>query len=144
MPHRPISRKVPGYGEEIEGDTVGYRIEERETGKSLVYVPDIREMTPRVLERIEGSDVLILDGTFYGNEKLIKLGISEKTSRELGHVPIMDPDGSIRDIRDLNVRSKIYTHLNNTNPVIREDSMERKLLIEEGIDIARDGQIIEL
>ena len=94
VPHRAISTKVPTFSEEVEGDTVGYRIEERATGKSMVYVPDIREITPLILEKMEDADVLIFDGTFYEDEELIKLGISRKTSRELGHVPMMGPDGA--------------------------------------------------
>jgi len=143
VPHRPISVRGP-YKEELEGDTVGYRIEDKNSGKTFVYVPDIREITPLALKKMEDADVLIFDGTFYTNDELIKLGISSKTSEELGHVPIAGPTGSIEVLGDLNVKRKFYTHLNNTNPLIPEDSTERRLLRDEGFYVVSDGETIDL
>ncbi len=142
--HRPISVKEEPFNEELEGDTVGYRIEENSTGKTLVYIPDIREITPLALREMEEADVLIFDGTFYRDEELIELGISSKTSIELGHVPIVGNTGSVAVLRDLNVKRKFYTHLNNTNPLIPENSKERKYLLDEGFYVVRDGEIIDL
>ena len=93
---------------------------------------------------MEDADILIFDGTFYTNDELIKLGISSKTSEELGHVPIAGPTGSMEVLRDLNVKRKFYTHLNNTNPLIPEDSTKRRLLRDEGFYVVSDGETIDL
>jgi len=143
VPHRPISVKEGPFKEELEGDTVGYRIED-ENGRVLVYVPDIREVTALALRKMDEADVIIFDGTFYRNDELIKLGISSKTSEELGHIPIAGPNGSIEMLRDLNVKQKFYTHFNNTNPLIPEDSVERRLLRVEGFHVVSDGDVIDL
>ena len=144
MLHRPVSNKAEEFKEEMEGDTVGYRITDKDTGKSLVYVPDMREITPLVLRKMDDAEVLIFDGTFYRDDELIRLGISEKTSKELGHTPMVGVGGSIEVLRELKVRHKLYTHLNNTNPAILEDSSERKRLHDEGFKVARDGEVIDL
>ena len=143
VPHRPISSKARGFDEESRGDTVGYRITERHTGKALAYVPDIREITSLALRKIDGVDALLFDGTFYTDDELIRLGISSKTSRELGHVPMAGSGGSIESLRDLTIEQKFYTHINNTNPVILVDSRERKQLRDGEFKVAEDGERID-
>jgi len=143
VPHRPILVKEGPFKEELEGDTVGYRIED-ENGRVLVYAPDIRKVTSLALMKMEGADVLIFDGTFYRENELIKLEISSKTSKELGHIPIAGHNGSIEVLKDFNVKQKFYTHLNNTNPLIPENSVERRLLQVKGFHIVNDGDVIDL
>jgi len=39
---------------------------------------------------------------------------------------------------------KILIHINNSNPILREDSAERALLRQHGIEVAFDGMEISL
>jgi pyrroloquinoline quinone biosynthesis protein B len=123
--------------------TVGYRIEEGETGKTLIYIPDIERLDEEVLHKIQGAECLMFDGTFYTNDELQKVG-SMRTAIELGHIPIASEIGSMIKLMKLNVRKKIYTHLNNTNPLVDPESDERKDLEKSGFQVAYDGMTILL
>jgi len=136
--HKPIS-SLEGWNTMTNEDTVGYLIEEEESGKVLAYIPDILVLDAKVLQKIRNVECLFFDGTFWSNDEMIKLGISRKTAIDLGHIPISSPSGSAHELKDLKITHKIYTHVNNTNPILRADSNERKMLEEWGFEVASDG-----
>ena len=127
-----------------EGRVVGYRITDRRTGRVLVFLPCVQELTAQVAGEIAGGSCLLIDGTCWSDDELITLGLAEKTSRDMGHVPISGPGGSLMRLATLHVYRKIYTHLNNTNPVLDEDSPERAMLRAAGIEVADDGLMLDL
>jgi pyrroloquinoline quinone biosynthesis protein B len=59
-------------------------------------------------------------------------------------MPISGPGGSLERLASLPVGRKVYIHLNNTNPVLIEDSAERHLLARHGMEVATDGMEIAL
>ena len=132
-----------GTGEGGEG-VVGYRITDGRTGRALVYLPGAQELTASVRAHLEGCTCLLFDGTCWQDDELIRLGIANKTSRDMGHLPIGGPDGSLEQLASLPIERKIYTHINNTNPILLEDSPERRTVEERGMEVAADGLELEI
>lgn len=127
-----------------EGSVVGYRITDGRTGRVLVYLPGAQRLTETVLAELEGCDCLFFDGTCWRDDELIRLGIAGKTSREMGHLPISGAEGSLKRLAPLSVGRKIYIHINNTNPILLEDSPERRIVEENGMEVAVDGLELEI
>jgi len=118
------------YGYELEAD-----------GRRFVYTPDLGRLTDSLLKRVEGSDLFILDGTFWWNDELTRISGLRKTSYELGHVPMEE---SAEILGDIGVGKVVYTHFNHTNPLLDPGQPMTALLKEAGLEIAYDGMIIEL
>ena len=121
------------------GRVVGYRFTDEHSGRSAVYLPGVQRLTPEVREQLGGCAALLLDGTCWHDDELIELGLAAKTSAAMGHLPIGGPDGSLEQLRDLAAERRVYVHMNNTNPVLLEDSPQRRLVDERGWEVAVDG-----
>lgn len=130
-----------GVGKE---SVVGYRITDERTGRVLVYLPGVQELTASVRAQLEGCTCLLFDGTCWQDDELIRLGIAGKTSREMGHLPIGGADGSLKQLASLSIERKIYIHINNTNPILLEDAPERRIVEESGLEVAVDGLELEI
>ncbi len=133
-----------GTGEGEEESVVGYRITDENTGRTLVYVPGAQELTPSVRPHLEDCTCLLFDGTCWQDDELIRLGIANKTSRDMGHLPISGADGSLEQLAPLPIERKIYIHINNTNPILIEDAPERRIVEERGLEVAADGLELEI
>jgi pyrroloquinoline quinone biosynthesis protein B len=127
-----------GRGDE-EGRVVGYRVTDVHTGGTLVYLPAVQELTAPLHRQLAGCDCLLVDGTCWRDDELIRLGAGGKTAREMGHLPISGPGGSLEQLAPLPVDRKIYIHINNTNPILLEDAPERRTLEQHGMEVAVDG-----
>jgi pyrroloquinoline quinone biosynthesis protein B len=129
-----------------EGDesVVGYRFTDGRTGRALVYLPGAQQLTASVRAHLEGCTCLLFDGTCWQDDELIQLGIANKTSREMGHLPISGADGSLEQLAPLPIERKIYIHINNTNPILLEDAPERRIVEERGLEVAADGLELEI
>jgi pyrroloquinoline quinone biosynthesis protein B len=125
-------------------ENVGFRILERPTGRVLVYLPAVGRLTPEVLAKAGDADCLCFDGTFWSEDELVELGASAKRASDMAHLPIGGEGGSLSALDRVNTPVRIYIHLNNTNPVLREDSAERAIARRAGWRIARDGMEIVL
>jgi len=132
-----------GTGEGGES-VVGYRITDARTGHALVYVPGAQQLTASVRKQLQDCACLLFDGTCWQDDELVELGIANKTSREMGHLPIGDADGSLKQLARLPIERKIYIHINNTNPILIEDSPERRSVEEHGLEVAVDGLELEI
>jgi pyrroloquinoline quinone biosynthesis protein B len=126
------------------GRVVGYRLTDQRGGGTLVYLPGVQALAPALREEIEGCDCLLIDGTCWRDDELIRLGLASKTAREMGHLPISGPDGSLAQVRSLNVGRTILVHMNNTNPILLEDTPERRVLADSGMEVAMDGLEVEV
>jgi pyrroloquinoline quinone biosynthesis protein B len=93
---------------------------------------------------MEGCSCLLFDGTCWQDDELIRLGIAKKTSRDMGHLPVGGADGSLERLAPLPIGRKIYIHINNTNPILIEDSSERRIVEERGLEVAADGLELEI
>jgi pyrroloquinoline quinone biosynthesis protein B len=138
------TKKAPPYSRRParRGEVVGLKLEANH--KSFVYLPDLPATNKSVSEFIAGADCLLVDGTFWSEREMISPGLSKRTAREMGHVPISGAGGSLEWLRALNVPRKIYTHINNTNPILQKNSRERKIVERAGVEISRDGMDIRL
>jgi pyrroloquinoline quinone biosynthesis protein B len=127
-----------------ESWSVGYRITDNRTGGIAVYAPGIEKWS-RTLERhLEGADCIFLDGTFWLGDELRELGVSELHASDMGHLPVSGPDGSAERFARSPARRKVYVHINNSNPMLIEDSPERRKLTDLGIEIGFDGMEMEV
>jgi pyrroloquinoline quinone biosynthesis protein B len=142
--HVPSDKRSRFGTGEAEEDVVGYRITNERTGRSLVYVPAAQSLTASVRAHLEGCACLLFDGTCWQDDELIRLGISDRTSREMGHLPIGGADGSLGQLARLPIERRIYIHVNNTNPILLEDSAERRIVEEHGLEVAADGLELEM
>jgi len=140
----PLEKPARFQSEKKEGLSIGYRITDHRTGRSLVYAPSVQELAPSVLAYCEGCACLLFDGTFWQDDEMIRLGISRKTARQMGHLPISGPNGSLEQLASLPIPRKIYIHINNTNPILLEDAPERRTVEEHGFEVAADGLELEI
>jgi pyrroloquinoline quinone biosynthesis protein B len=144
----PLKSKAPPYSphrnDPREGDNVGMRITDPRSGKVLFYAPGLGEIEPHLQPFLDEADCLLLDGTFWTNDEMIRLGVSKKYARDIGHLPQSGPGGMLEVLAPLKARRKILIHINNTNPILDEDSAERRLLESAGIEVAFDGMDIGL
>ncbi|MQA17250.1 MAG: pyrroloquinoline quinone biosynthesis protein PqqB [Pseudonocardiaceae bacterium] len=127
-----------------EGRVVGYRLTDEHTGRAVVYLPGVQELTPAVRDQLEDCACLLIDGTTWHDDELIRLGLAEKTARDMGHLALSGPGGSLEQLAPLPIERKIYIHINNTNPILLEDSPERRLVEEAGMEVAHDGLEVEV
>ena len=135
-------RYLEGTGVDVEASGLVFR--DRATGGVLTYVPGLARLDGEVLERMAGSSVVLVDGTFWRDDELAQLGISERTARQMGHVPLSGPDGTLAAFAKLQGPRMILVHINNTNPVLLERSPERDAVLRAGVEVAHDGLEVEL
>jgi pyrroloquinoline quinone biosynthesis protein B len=121
------------------GRVVGYRLTDGRGGPALVYLPGVQALTPAVRSEIEGCACLLVDGTCWRDDELVRLGLSGRTSRQMGHLPIDGPDGSLAQLPALGVGRTIFVHMNNTNPILLDGAPERRAVEDSGMEVAMDG-----
>ena len=143
-----LKSKAPPYSphrhDPHQGDNIGVIIEQISTGKTLYYSPGLGEIEPHVLAAMQRVDCLMVDGTFWTDDEMVQQGISHKHAREIGHLPQSGPGGMIEVLNGVAKARKILIHINNTNPILDEDSPQRKTLDAAGIEVAYDGLEIDL
>jgi pyrroloquinoline quinone biosynthesis protein B len=127
-----------------QGRVVGYRLTDRRTGRAAVYLPGVQRLTAELLDQLADCACLLVDGACWRDDELIQLGLAAKTAREMGHLPIGGADGSLARLASLPIDRTIYIHINNTNPILLEDSPERRVVEEHGIEVAVDGLEVQV
>ena len=144
----PVSGKLPVHLERLMApdpeDNVGLWIRERGSGRLLVYLPGVASLDDRVPREIAGAGCLCFDGTFWSGDELVRLGLSAQRAEDMAHLPIGGPGGSLARLAGLAVPRKIYTHINNTNPILPADSIERRAVEAARWEVAEDGLEISL
>jgi len=126
------------------GHTVGLMVRELATGRVCAFVPGCGDLSPSLLDRLALADILLFDGTFWSDEELVAAGIGARTAREMDHVPVAGPGGSLHQLAALPCRHRIYTHINNTNPILLEQSPERAAIEHAGLTVGYDGLRIQI
>jgi len=125
-------------------DSVGFRIRERATGRVLAYLSGVGAVSDAVRRAVEGVDCVFFDGTFWSADELPGLGLGTKRAEDMAHLPIGGPDGSLARLNGVTARRRIFIHLNNTNPLLRDDSPERAHVEAAGWEVARDGMEVRI
>jgi pyrroloquinoline quinone biosynthesis protein B len=126
------------------GHTVGLILSDQATGGTCAFVPGCGDLNQALLERLGDTDLLLFDGTFWTDDELITLGISDRSARAMDHLPVSGPNGSMARLSTLSRPQKVYTHINNTNPMLLEDSPERATVERAGCGVGSDGMSFEV
>lgn len=144
----PLDSKAPPYSPHRHdphlGDNIGIWVEDRRTQKRLFYAPGLGHVDDRLQRYLAEADCLLVDGTFWRDDELIEAGIATKRAQDMGHLAQSGPNGMIRVLSALERPRKVLIHINNTNPILNEESPERTTLADAGIEVAYDGMEIEL
>ena len=143
-----LSSKAPPYSPHRDdphpGDNIGLTFRDSASGKSMFYAPGLGEITPAVEAAMRGADVLLVDGTCWSDDEMIVMGLSNKTARGMGHLAQSGAGGMIEVLDRMPAARKILIHINNSNPILREDAPQRAVLAAHGIEVAADGMEIVL
>ena len=126
------------------GDNIGLVIKDERTGRSLAYMAAVGANSPAVTAAVAEADAVFFDGTFWSSDELIALGASERRAEDMTHWPISGPEGSLSFLARHTRPRRIYIHINNTNPILREDSNERARVTAAGVEVAFDGMELTL
>lgn len=140
-----VGGDAPRYlgGSDVELEASGFIF--RDSGGGVVtYVPGLARLDDGVLDRFAASDLVLVDGTFWRDDELAALGISTRSARDMGHVPLSGPGGTLEALARLDRPRKALVHINNTNPILLEDSPERDAVLRAGVEVAYDGMEMEL
>ncbi|MDF0673414.1 MAG: pyrroloquinoline quinone biosynthesis protein PqqB [Nitrospira sp.] len=136
---------LEGLVSSCEADVnVGLRFRQSSDGGVLAYFPAVGRITPSVLNALEGAGCVMFDGTFWSSDELSAPGFLEKSAEDLAHCPVGGPGGSLSMLSKIVASRRVFIHINNTNPMLREDSHERKLVETTGWEVAWDGMEILL
>lgn len=143
----PLASKAAPYSphreQPVPGDNIGMLISCTVTGRSVFYAPGLGEMAPEIFDAMSGADLVMVDGTFFTDDEMPALGLGRKTARDIGHLPQSGPGGMVEWLDRLPPGTRrMLIHINNTNPVLDEDSTEHAWLLSHGISLCEDGMLI--
>jgi pyrroloquinoline quinone biosynthesis protein B len=141
-----VARRPPRYARAAPAATfdVGLRLTDERTGGTLAYVPTVGAVDDAVRRVATGADLLLFDGTFWSDHELRTAGVDAPTAREMGHLPVGGPGGSLELLPSLGAKRTVLVHLNNTNPLVRAGSPERAWVEGAGIVVGADAMEFEL
>jgi pyrroloquinoline quinone biosynthesis protein B len=125
-------------------DSIGFLVRESGGDRRLAYFSGVGAVTPDVRQALAGADAVFFDGTFWASDELPALGLGTKRAEDMAHVPVGGPGGSLAQLAGLRAGRRIYIHLNNTNPLLRDDSPERQAVAAAGWEVAWDGMEVRL
>jgi pyrroloquinoline quinone biosynthesis protein B len=139
-----VPGKVPLY---LESEAVAIGAENESTAgleisdgtAAFFYVPGCAKINDGLKRRFGGARLIFFDGTTYTDDEMVRLGLSKKTAWRMGHVAMSGENGSLNKLAPCGIVRKIYVHINNTNPVLIEDSPERESVLQAGWEVAYDG-----
>jgi pyrroloquinoline quinone biosynthesis protein B len=146
----PVPGKVPLY---LEGatyapsiiqneDTVGAEISDGH--RRLVFIPGCAGMTDALAQRLQGAQVVLFDGTLWTDDEMLRAGAGSKTGLRMGHMSVSGPNGTMAAFKRIDVGRKVLLHINNSNPILLDDSPERAEVEAAGWEVAYDGMEIQL
>ena len=144
----PLRSAAPPYSphrnDPHPGDNLGLLVEDVRTGGKLFYAPGLGQVDGALLEWMGQADCLLVDGTLWRDDEMIHAGVGDKLGSAMGHLPQSGAGGMLEVLECLPKPRKVLIHINNTNPILDEDSAERAELDARGIEVAWDGMSIEL
>jgi pyrroloquinoline quinone biosynthesis protein B len=132
----------PGLSE--AGDAVGLEISDRQNGQTLFFMPGCALVSDSLRRRLAGAALVFFDGTLWRDDEMIRMGVGDKTGRRMGHISMSGEEGAISALRGVEIGRRIFIHINNSNPVLLEDSSERCEAEAAGWEIAYDGMEVRL
>lgn len=127
-----------------DGDNIALIIKDHKTQKQLFYAPGLGKIDDQIMQIMQSSDCVMIDGTLWTDDEMQQTGVGTKTGREMGHLYISGEGGSLSYLNQLSTPKKVLIHINNTNPILNEDSAQFAELKANGVEVAYDGMQIEL
>lgn len=144
----PLRSAAPPYSphrhDPHPGDNIGLLVRDTQTGGVLFYAPGLGQLDAHVRDAMGQADCLLVDGTLWREDEMVHAGVGTKLGSEMGHLPQSGADGMIEVLSAYPQSRRVLTHINNTNPILDEDSPERAELTRAGIEVAHDGMLIKL
>jgi pyrroloquinoline quinone biosynthesis protein B len=125
-----------------EEASIGFNFEHR--GKSFFVAPSLSGRNPEWIKLAASADLIFVDGTFWSDDELRRTGRSNKTARDIGHLPLSGTAGLLEQFPRNSRGRRLLIHINNTNPILDEDSPEHRAALDAGFEIAYDGMELEL
>lgn len=119
-------------------------IVESPSGKRMAFMPAVPHVDDALLQRLDSSDLVLFDGTFWSDDELIQVQGSGHTARQMGHIPLSSPEGSLQELARLKRPRRVFLHINNTNPILDTSSPQHAEVLAAGWQVAEDGWQIEL
>ncbi|MBI3864066.1 MAG: pyrroloquinoline quinone biosynthesis protein PqqB [Planctomycetia bacterium] len=139
-----VPRFVPESAADARGAIVGLVIEDVASAGKLVYAPGVPAIGPPLRAAAEECDCLLVDGTFWSDDEPPRMGITNSTAREMGHVPVAGEDGTLAWLASVPARHRVYVHINNTNPMLNDNSPECREIHDRGVRVGADGDEFEI
>jgi pyrroloquinoline quinone biosynthesis protein B len=145
----PVASKPAPYSPNrespISGDNLALVMRDDVTGKTVVYAPGLAAIDDQLWSAMQSAACVMVDGTFWTDDEMIRLGVSRKLAREIGHLPQSGAGGMLEWLDRLPATTrKILIHINNTNPILDESSAQAEELRRRGVAVAWDGMEILL
>jgi pyrroloquinoline quinone biosynthesis protein B len=135
----------PHRAQPVAGDNVALVLSDATSGRSLVYAPGLGAIEEAVWRAMREAACVMVDGTFWSDDEMLALGLSTRRARDLGHLPQSGAGGMLEWLGQLPAATRrILIHVNNSNPILDEDSAQRTALTRAGVEVAHDGLEIEL
>jgi pyrroloquinoline quinone biosynthesis protein B len=135
----------PRRGAPTPGDNIGLLIEDPRRGTRLFYAPGLGELDDRARGFLAQADCVLVDGTLWHDDELIRAGVGQATGRDMGHLALAGEGGLLAELAALpEATRRVLIHINNTNPILDEHSKERAVLDAAGIEVAHDGMRLSL
>ncbi len=143
-----LDGKAPPYSphrhDPHRGDNVGYLVRDTDAGTSVLYAPGLGQMTEALRDVMERVDHVLVDGTFWSEDEMARAGVGTKLASDMGHLPQSGDNGMLAWLRRVKRPQKMLIHINNTNPILIEDSPERQRVEADGVAVAVDGLEFEV
>lgn len=128
---------------EKEEAVIGLRFESNDPDYGAVaYAPQIGKWDENIEHLLDGAETILIDGTFYTSDELSHLGVTACSAESMGHLPLSGPNGILARLTNVKARVKLLTHINNSNPILRDNSTERLAVENYGVRIAEDGMVV--
>jgi pyrroloquinoline quinone biosynthesis protein B len=145
----PVAGKPGPYSAYREqprvGDNIGLIFRDTASGRQLFYAPGLADIAPAVEQILRASQCVLVDGTFWSDDEMIRVGVSSKRASDLGHLPQSGAGGMAEQLARLPRHTRrVLIHINNTNPILDDGGAERAQLAASGIEVAFDGMEIHL
>ncbi|MDP2547311.1 MULTISPECIES: pyrroloquinoline quinone biosynthesis protein PqqB [unclassified Oceanobacter] len=144
----PLDSNAPPYsprrGNPMPGDNIGVFIEDTLTGGKLFYAPGLGVIEDHLLPWMAQADCLLVDGTLWTDDEMINMGLSQSTGQMMGHLAQSGDGGMLDVLAQYPDKRKVLIHINNTNPILNEESAERAIVEEQGVEISWDGMEIDI
>ena len=140
----PLYLETPQQEPKIVASDVTVGVAVSDGSKRFHFIPGCAEISPPLRSRLRDEELVFFDGTLWHDDEMIAAGVGQKTGRRMGHMSLSGADGTLSAFADLRVKRKILLHINNTNPILMADTVERLAVQSAGWEVAFDGMEIIL